>query len=98
LNAGGNIRLTWGVVSDQRKKIFIRWEENGGPAVSPPKHTGFGTVVLERIARQIPEASVALQFLPGGVVWHLEAPWESLVDTEESPSFKMPEKQMFPAV
>ncbi len=78
--AAGNIQITWGFVGDTRKRLFIRWQEIGGPLVVSPQRTGFGSSVLERMAVQIPDASVSLKFLPTGVIWHLEAPIESFGD------------------
>jgi len=84
-NATGKIQLTWGYVDNQRKRLFVQWQETGGPAVLAPQRTGFGTVVLERMALQIPDASASLKFLTAGVVWYLEAPLDSLVGAEVLP-------------
>jgi PAS domain S-box-containing protein len=75
----GRILLTWGFVGDQRNRLFIRWEEVDGPPVLPSQRKGFGTVVLERMAIQIPGASASLKFPADGVVWYLEAPLDSFV-------------------
>jgi two-component sensor histidine kinase len=69
------------LVGEQRNRLSLRWQETDGPAVLQPQRRGFGTVVLERMALQIPDASASLKFLTTGVVWYLEAPLESFVSS-----------------
>ena len=78
--AAGNVEVKWGYVGDARNRLFIRWEESGGPPVLTPQRKGFGTVVLERMALQIADASTSLRFSTPGVVWYLEAPLRSFCD------------------
>jgi PAS domain S-box-containing protein len=80
-NAVGNVVVLWDCVGDQRNRLSLRWQETDGPAVLQPQRRGFGTVVLERMALQIPDASASLKFLTTGVVWYLEAPLESFVSS-----------------
>jgi PAS domain S-box-containing protein len=80
-NAVGNVVVLWDFVGDQRNRLSLRWQETDGPAVMQPQRRGFGTVVLERMALQIPDASASLKFLTTGVVWYLEAPLESFVSS-----------------
>jgi PAS domain S-box-containing protein len=80
-NTIGNVLVLWDFVGDQRNRLSLRWQESDGPAVLQPQRRGFGTVVLERMALQIPDASASLKFLTTGVVWYLEAPLESFVST-----------------
>jgi PAS domain S-box-containing protein len=82
-NAEGKVQVAWDLVGDQRNRLSLRWEEGGGPAVLSPQRRGFGSVVLERMALQIPDASASLKFLTAGVVWYLEAPLESLVSPDD---------------
>ena len=79
-NANGTIGLTWGVSDAPDKQLTLRWQEAGGPPVAPPRRKGFGTLVLERIALQIPNAKIAYEFPAEGVIWSLEAPVKTLVD------------------
>ena len=76
-NTEGTITVAWRVVGTQ---LSLRWQEAGGPPVPPPSRKGFGTLVLERIALQIPQAKIAYEFRPEGVVWSLEALFKPLVD------------------
>jgi PAS domain S-box-containing protein len=44
----GVVELTWGR-TEQRDQFAFEWHERGGPAVSPPSRTGFGSVLLGRM-------------------------------------------------
>jgi PAS domain S-box-containing protein len=79
-NSEGTVLITSGYIGDNCKRLFIEWQEVGGPPVLSPHRKGFGTVVLERMALQIPDASVSLKFVSAGVLWYLEAPVESFVE------------------
>jgi two-component sensor histidine kinase len=57
--------------------LAIQWRERGGPRVSKPEHTGFGT---QLIARALPGAQVDLDFAPDGLVCRL------LLDLGQMPS------------
>jgi PAS domain S-box-containing protein len=81
-NATGTVSIAWGLIDGGEERLFVRWQEMGGPAVTPPTRKGFGTVVLERTALQIPDASVALEFREDGVCWSLQAPAHPLLDAE----------------
>ncbi len=65
---GGHVRLTWEVqhVSDSdAARLLLTWCEQGGPAVTTPVRTGFGTSLIEK---GIPDAIVARRFLPDGLI------------------------------
>lgn len=83
-NATGRVSAKWGFVGEDQKRLFLRWEETGGPAVVPSQRKGFGTIVMERMALQIRGASAALKFLSSGVVWYLEAPLDAMTDNQET--------------
>jgi PAS domain S-box-containing protein len=44
----GVVQLTWGR-SEERDEFVFEWREIGGPAVSPPSRTGFGSILLGRM-------------------------------------------------
>ncbi len=72
---GGCVRITWAERSSGDKPcLAIRWEERGGPAVSPPLCRGFGTRLLERgLAREL-DGEVHLRYEPAGVVCSIDFP------------------------
>ncbi|MGU3537046.1 HWE histidine kinase domain-containing protein [Methylobacterium sp. A54F] len=73
---GGTVDITWSVRRDDEGEIrlFLRWTERGGPPVTQPTRTGFGSRLIERsLAREL-AGTVELLFAPGGVVCTIEAP------------------------
>ncbi len=70
-NDAGQIVLVWRRTSEQ--DLNIRWEERGGPPVSPPAKRGFGSRLIEQSLARDFDASVALDFRPEGVCCTIEA-------------------------
>jgi len=49
VTARGSVSVRWSIdVSPGGPVMLFQWRERGGPAVTPPKHKGFGTILLER--------------------------------------------------
>ena len=45
----GTVSIHWSFdAASAEPAIFFQWRERGGPRVEPPKHKGFGKVLLER--------------------------------------------------
>lgn len=79
----GHVAVSWRVEGGNvARRLFLEWLEHGGPAVSPPLHSGLGTLILTRLAEQSLGASVKLDFTPGGVSWRLSAPLDRVMETE----------------
>lgn len=83
-SAAGIVSIDWNFVGSERKRLFVRWTEQGGPMVMSPQRKGFGTIVLERMALQIADASSVIKFHQSGIIWYLEAPFASFVDASEN--------------
>jgi two-component sensor histidine kinase len=49
--AGGHVEITWSLTADGR--LSLRWVESGGPTVTPPTHSGFGTRIMENMIGQL---------------------------------------------
>jgi PAS domain S-box-containing protein len=81
-NEQGSVAVTWGFLDVAEKRLFIQWQETDGPPVVTPQRKGFGTVVVERMSLQVRDAAASLQYPSGGVIWYLEAPYESFVQAE----------------
>lgn len=62
-SASGRVSVGW---SDGNDRVVIRWKEEDGPSVIPPKLSGFGTKLLQSGAFG-PSGSVDLNFLPEGL-------------------------------
>lgn len=51
-----------------------RWQESGGPPVTPPSRRGFGTMLVERVFGSDFGGTVRIDYAPDGVVCVLTAP------------------------
>jgi two-component sensor histidine kinase len=56
--------------ADGDGSFSFTWTETGGPAVSPPRRKGFGSVILFDAAEHFAESTIA-NFLPTGLNYHL---------------------------
>ena len=74
---GGRVAIDWEVTS---KGFRLRWQEGGGPAVSPPTRTGFGSIMIQRVLAEQLEGGVSMSYDPGGVVFTIDAPLEAVQD------------------
>lgn len=69
-NEDGKVEILWKVSEGNR--LNICWQEIGGPSVSTPAVTGFGSKLLQRIVGAYFEGTATLDFDPAGVRFHLE--------------------------
>jgi two-component sensor histidine kinase len=71
---GGTVTISWSVVKEPETRLLLRWSESGGPPVTKPTRTGFGSRLIERsLAREL-DGEVQLMFAASGVVCSIEAP------------------------
>jgi PAS domain S-box-containing protein len=71
----GRVEVRWNVEGDSdaaRFKFF--WHELGGPPVVNPSHTGFGSIVLEKIVAQEFRTKPEIEYAPQGLRYSLDAP------------------------
>jgi PAS domain S-box-containing protein len=85
-NETGGVAVTWGILDAGEKRLFIQWQERSGPPVVTPQRKGFGTVVVERMSLQVRDASASLKYPSSGVIWYLEAPYDSFVQPPSRPA------------
>lgn len=70
---GGQVRIRWSVSDTSGDGQFtFRWEEDGGPPVTPPTSKGFGRVVLEQVMGEFFDPAPQIQFSPAGVSYGLK--------------------------
>ncbi|MGH6734644.1 MAG: sensor histidine kinase [Methyloceanibacter sp.] len=62
----GEIRINWQFCEDA-EKLKLVWQEQGGPAVSPPRRSGFGRTMIENVVGKALAGDVKLSFPPKGV-------------------------------
>ncbi|MFD1301531.1 sensor histidine kinase [Methylobacterium marchantiae] len=71
---GGTVTIAWTVERGEETRLLLRWSESGGPPVTQPTRTGFGSRLIERsLAREL-AGEVQLLFVASGVVCSIEAP------------------------
>ncbi len=70
----GRVAITWTVAPGDPDILTFRWQEQGGPVVSPPARRGFGTRLIERSLAQDLGGKARLVYDPGGVVCIVTAP------------------------
>jgi two-component sensor histidine kinase len=47
-NGAGQVSIDWTLVeAGEERNVKLRWQEQGGPPVSPPEHKGFGSRLIE---------------------------------------------------
>ncbi len=73
----GYIDVTW-TVDAPVGAFTIHWAERGGPVVVPPQKQGFGSTVIDQMARSVLDAEVLLDYAPDGVEWRLTCALEAL--------------------
>lgn len=69
---GGRIAVTWAL--DEDGDLDWSWIESGGPPVSPPATTGFGSRLLRRVLIDQLQARVEQRFAPTGLQVHVKIP------------------------
>jgi len=72
--ATGRVAIAWGTTRSGRgdERFTISWTERGGPPVTVPARRGFGTAVIDGMAKIGLNAEVQVNFLPAGFEWHLD--------------------------
>lgn len=71
----GIIAVNWGVAEDQDiQTLKLIWREQDGPQVRSIANSGFGSVVLKRVAPQALSGIADLKYGSNVIVWTLEAP------------------------
>ncbi|MCW5718838.1 MAG: PAS domain-containing protein, partial [Bauldia sp.] len=70
--AEGLVEVTWaGDQAGRGPGLRFRWEESGGPIVTPPTRRGFGTRLIEQMLAADFGAAVRIDYRPAGVVCEL---------------------------
>ena len=65
-DAAGGISIDWNFCEDA-DELKLVWQERGGPAVSPPKRSGFGRAMIENVVGKALDGDVKLSFPAEGV-------------------------------
>jgi PAS domain S-box-containing protein len=69
--ASGRVDVGWQLDSDA---FTMSWTERSGPPVRPPERRGFGSTVIETMAKQTVSGEVQLNYASSGLDWRLTCP------------------------
>lgn len=73
----GTITIDWHFSrATEKSPLEFRWQETGGPEVSPPQRKGFGTTLIERALASEMQGETAVEYLPSGVIFKCSFPVE----------------------
>ena len=75
----GTVKVRWSVEgADQKAEFRFRWEESGGLPPVDPQYSGFGYIVLDRVAPEAVRGVAKRSYTPSGFLYELEAPLSGL--------------------
>ena len=78
----GQVSFTWRYQGEgPSRRLHMTWRESGGPAVRPPTTLGFGTRLIERGLTSALQATVCVDYAPGGLIMNLDAPMPEAAPT-----------------
>ena len=73
----GRLRVHWDVEEESGRLLRLRWQERGGPPVSPPASAGFGTKLIEFASKHELGGRAELNYAPVGLEVEIVAPLPS---------------------
>jgi PAS domain S-box-containing protein len=76
----GAVEVCWRRDGDS---FAMSWTERGGPPVSAPTHRGFGSTVVNAMAKRSVQGEVRLDYPRSGVVWTLTCPAANALEVAE---------------
>lgn len=72
----GRVRIEWSIAGDT---FDFLWTETGGPTVSVPTKTGFGSRMIERALEGSVGGQAKIEYLPTGVVFRLSTTVDAMI-------------------
>jgi PAS domain S-box-containing protein len=72
----GSVLVHWSTFAtdSDESQFLLSWSEMNGPEVKPPRHKGFGQLVLERMLPRALDGDVRLDFAEAGLKWSITMP------------------------
>jgi PAS domain S-box-containing protein len=67
----GRIDVSW--TRPENGRLVVRWTETGGPAVTPPARSGFGTKVIANMIHQV-RGEIGFDWRPTGLACEISLP------------------------
>ena len=80
-NQSGRVHISWSVGKPNgRHQFMFRWQERGGPRVTPPTGKGFGSAVLEQVMAEYFETPPQIEFAADGVGYEVVGSLEAITN------------------
>jgi PAS domain S-box-containing protein len=67
----GRVDICWGTAGDT---FTVSWTESNGPPVTSSERRGFGTTVIDSMAKRTLGGEVELDYAPSGLAWRVTCP------------------------
>jgi PAS domain S-box-containing protein len=77
----GRVDIRWRL---KRDTFMVSWTERNGPPVSPPERRGFGSTVVDSMAKQSVGGEVELNYAASGLIWRLTCPAMNALKPKEN--------------
>jgi two-component system CheB/CheR fusion protein len=79
----GHVQLRWSRIDEGDGETFVlRWQESGGPRVSPPEGGGFGTVLMRSMVEGTLGGTIKTDWNPEGLELVIELPWATATEVD----------------
>ncbi|MBS9722523.1 histidine kinase [Tianweitania sp. BSSL-BM11] len=73
----GHVDVSWQLEGTRdHPRVTLHWEECGGPVVTEPRRSGFGSILIKRSLDKVLGSKVDHRFLPEGVQAEISLPLE----------------------
>jgi two-component sensor histidine kinase len=73
----GRVAIDWNAANE---RLHWQWRERGGPPVTVPDRTGFGSRMIERALALQLSGKVTIDYRPSGLVCTIDAPLAAMLD------------------
>ncbi len=86
VNNNGQVKIEWGLERPEagEETFVMSWREQGGPPVTRPAQSGFGSTVICSLAEMSLNAKVALDFAVAGLNWQLRCRAKDVLEAGQS--------------
>ena len=76
---GGRATISWRLAGKEGgSELLLHWVELGGPKVTKPARTGFGTQLIDFTIRHEFDGTAAIDFVETGVICEISIPWSKV--------------------
>ncbi|MGA7325346.1 MAG: PAS domain S-box protein [Rhodomicrobium sp.] len=86
VNNDGVVKVEWGLErrEPEEETFAMSWYEQGGPPVTRPAQSGFGSTVICRLAEMSLNGKVDLDFAVTGLTWQLQCRAKDVLEGDHS--------------